>query len=140
MLIKFEVILDGERTVTEADLAADLERLRPELLERAGADGRLHFEGASNGATLTLTDSLEPLIFQVCLDPVGKLAAGEPVTVRWFSAEAKVEIVPEGDEIVFNFEAAPSVRFHSRELLPALVECAARYFAFQHALRAQDPE
>jgi hypothetical protein len=139
MKITFDLDLDGNRFFNENDLDADLDSLRPLILEFDNPEGVLHFEDPENDVSFELGDSMGPLIYSMCFGPIKSLAEGKPVEIPFSTCDASVKLVPNGDEVVFSWEGSEPYRLGRSELLPALVSCGERYVAFMKRLYNGDP-
>ncbi len=133
MQVRFGLISPRGKLWSEDDLAAEGEGLGKVLEQLAPLYGQLEFYDEEQDEGTSITDDFHLMMFDICIDAVPRLAAGEEVEIGLAAHNEEVRFAPEGDATEISGSAIPELTVNTAELLGAMLECGARYVALCRA-------
>ena len=138
MRVSFAWVTPSDQLIPEGETDGHLAELRELQDGQRWQLGLLELAGDGDAAPVCLADPLPNLIQQACLDGVTALAAEGEHVIRPYESEGEIRLKVDGDDVLLSAGTEPSRRFPRAELLPALVDCAARYLAAVRRIHAGD--
>ena len=133
--VRFRVLIGGSRYAEEADLAAGA----VDLGDRSPLKGQVEM-AAPDAPPARPEDELVPLVLGLCFRAVDDLTRSDHAVVRYANDYGYLRLDREAQLIRISGDGVPLVRFPERALLPALVDCGARFarWARQTAVPGED--
>jgi hypothetical protein len=138
--VTFAIEISPDRFLSEEDLAADFEKLRPELAAAQDPLGTIYLDAPAYSASAVFYDTLEVLIERLCLGAPAALASGSDVDFRLFTEPLRIRMTLNEDDVLIFEDEDEIARLPKAELLPAQSACGARYVAFVEKLVGDAPD
>ncbi|HEU4323758.1 MAG TPA: hypothetical protein VFS21_11470 [Roseiflexaceae bacterium] len=88
---------------------------------------------------LELEDRIEPLIQNLCLYAPKQLLSGQSYRFQHWNYAASVVLEPDGDKVLVSGDLLKPTVIAKRELIEALLGCAARVMTLMQHLHARNP-
>ena len=119
---RFRIFLGGDRYAEEADLLAHA----VDLGHRDMLKGQVEL-AAPDAPPVRPEDELVPLVLGLCFRAVVDLGRSDHAVVAYANDYGYLRLDREAELIRVSGDGVPLVRFPERALLPALVDCGARF-------------
>jgi hypothetical protein len=120
--VRFRVFLGGDRYVDEEELFAH----PVDLGHRSLLKGQIEMS-VDGQPPARPSDELAPLVLGLCFGSVVELAGSDHAVVSYFNDYGYLRLDREGPYIRVSGDGVPLVRLPEAGLLPALVDCGARF-------------
>jgi hypothetical protein len=122
LTVRFRVFLGGDRYAEEEELVAHA----VDLGHRSLLKGQVEM-AAPDGPPARPEDELVPLVLALCFRAVTELRRSDHAVVAYANDYGYLRLDREADLIRISGDGVPLVRFPEAALLPALVDCGARF-------------
>lgn len=133
MQVRFGLISPGGKLWSEEDLAAEGDQLGACLERLSPLYGQLEFYDEEEDEGTSITDDFHLMMFDLCIDAVPRLAAGDEVEVALAAHNEEVRFAPDGDTVEISGSAISEITVNKAALLAAMVDCGGRYVALCRA-------